>query len=80
VDQLYCPKHWEFTKHLKYSGDFFCTINDLDFVVFVLYYMVIPYLVVNLCHSTFSHEFPLSGVQRPRGPMGIQNKRCGSPE
>jgi len=47
VDQLYCPKYWEFTKHVKCSGDFLCTINDVDFVVFVLYYMVIPYLVVN---------------------------------
>jgi len=42
VDQLYCPEYWEFTKHVKCSGDFLCTINDLDFVVFVLYYMVIP--------------------------------------
>ena len=37
MDQLYCPKHWEFTKHVKYSGDFLCTINDLEFVVFVLH-------------------------------------------
>jgi len=41
VNQLYCPKYWEFSKHVKCS-DFLCTINDLDFVVFVLYYMVIP--------------------------------------
>ena len=41
VDQLYCPRYWEFTKHVRCSGDFLCTINDLDFV-FVLYYMVIP--------------------------------------
>ena len=27
---------------MKCSSDFLCTINDLDFVVFVLYYMVIP--------------------------------------
>jgi len=27
---------------MKCSGDFLRTINDLDFVVFVLYYMVIP--------------------------------------
>ena len=47
VDQLYCPKYWEFTKHVKCSGDFLCTINDLDCVVFVLYHMVIPYLVVS---------------------------------
>jgi len=80
VDQLYCPKYGEFAKHVKCSGDFLCTINDLDFVVFVLYYMVIPYLVVNLCHSTFSHKFPLSGVQQPREPMAIQKKGCESPE
>ena len=76
VDQLYCPEYWEFTKHVKCSGDFLCTINplnaelnpichllallgvhflhvsrirvnDLDFVVFVLYYMVLLNLVVN---------------------------------
>ena len=37
VDQLYCPKYGEFAKHVKCSGDFLCTISDLDFVVFVLY-------------------------------------------
>ena len=37
VNQLYCPKYWEFSKHVKCSGDFLFTINDLDFVVFVLY-------------------------------------------
>jgi len=42
VNQLYCPKYWEFSKYMKCSGDFLRTINDLDFVVFVLYYMVIP--------------------------------------
>jgi hypothetical protein len=42
VDQLYCPKHWEFTNHVECSGDFLCTLNDLYFVVFVLYYMFIP--------------------------------------
>jgi len=42
IHQLYCPNYWEFTKHAKCSGDFLCTINDLDCVVFVLYYMVIP--------------------------------------
>jgi len=41
VDQFYCPKYWEFTKQVKCSGDFLCTINDMYFVVFVLYYVVI---------------------------------------
>ena len=65
---------------MKCSGDFLCTINDLDLIVFVFYYMVIPYLVVSLCHSNFAYEFPLSGVQRPRGPMAIQQKGCESSE
>jgi len=67
VDQLYCPKYWEFTKHVKYSGDFLCTINDLDFVVFVLYYMVIPYLVVNLSLDLF----PLVSTVRGSAAQGV---------
>ena len=80
MDQLYCPKYWEFTKHVKYSGDFLCTINDLDFVVFVLYYMVVPYLVVNLCHSTFPTSFHCPGFSGQGGPMAIQQKGCESQE
>jgi len=79
VDQLYCPKYWEFTKHKKYSGDFLCTINDLDFVVFLLYYMIIPYLDVNVCHSTFPTSFHCPGFSGPGGRWQF-NKRGASPQ
>jgi len=37
----FVPSICEITKHVKCSGYFLCTITDLYFVVFVLYYMAI---------------------------------------
>ena len=67
VDQLYCPKYWEIAKHVKCSGDFLCTITDLYFVVFVLYYMVIP---LSYCKLMPLELFPLVSTVRSSAVQG----------
>jgi len=78
VHQLYCPKYWEFTKHVKCSGDFLCTITDLYFVVFVLYYMVIPLSDCKLMPLELFPRVSTVRVSAAQGPMAIKKKGARS--
>ena len=73
VNQLYCPKYWEFSKHVKCS-DFLCTINDLDFVVFVLYYMVIPLSGCKLMPLDLFPRFRCLGFSGPGGRWQLKKR------
>ena len=74
VDQLNCPKYWEITKHVKWFGDLLCTITDLYFVVFVLYYMVIPLSDCKLMPLELFPRVSTVRVSAAQGPMAIKKK------
>ena len=59
--------------HVKCQSDFFCSSEDLDNILFMLYYIVVPRLIICLCYLTRPTSSTVCGSAAHGADGNLQN-------